>query len=70
MAVSMTCRRCKVEIEAQDEDQLVERVQEHVQGHAGKHPRMHSGHMSREHILKRLRLQQKRAAQGEHEECG
>ena len=54
MTLKITCRRCDVEIVAETEDELVERVQEHV---AGAHPE-HDGRrhaVTRERVLGRLR---------------
>jgi predicted small metal-binding protein len=54
MTLHMTCRRCDVEIDAETEDELVERVQEHVAGaHSGHQGRMHA--VTRDKILARLR---------------
>jgi predicted small metal-binding protein len=51
MSVSITCRHCKVTITADDEDELVRRVQVHV----GTHERRTE--LTREHILGRLHRQ-------------
>lgn len=62
MALSLTCKRCRQEITGADEDELVERVQEHVAGHG----RMHGLHhrVDREHVLRRLRRQEARREAG------
>jgi predicted small metal-binding protein len=49
--LSMTCKHCNITIHADDEDELVRRVQAHV----GTHER--PTELSREHILRRLHRQ-------------
>ena len=51
MSGSMTCRHCKITISADGEDELVRRVQEHVETHEGP------TEPTREHILRRLHRQ-------------
>jgi hypothetical protein len=51
MAVSITCKRCKELITAEDEDDLMTQVQEHARDHGGAR----GTHLpSREHILAHL----------------
>jgi hypothetical protein len=54
MTVSLTCRHCNVEIEADDEDALVDAVQAHVGTHEREPPQM-----NRQHSLSRLQRQQR-----------
>jgi hypothetical protein len=56
MVLSLTCKRCQQEITGTDEDDLVTNVQAHVAGHSQEHER--ARHVSREHVLRRLRRQQ------------
>ncbi|HVV30458.1 MAG TPA: DUF1059 domain-containing protein [Mycobacteriales bacterium] len=49
MSISMTCGPCGSVITAEDEDQLVARVQAHAREHDG------APDLSREHILAHLR---------------
>ena len=56
MTLTLTCRRCNEEIAAEDEDELVVRVQAHVGAHSRAHGVPHN--LSRKHILTRLRRQQ------------
>ena len=49
MTLNMNCKHCGAEISADDEDELVDRVQAHASTHDGKV-------LSREHILQRFRL--------------
>jgi hypothetical protein len=58
VSVSLTCRHCNEEMSAEDEEQLVAIVQQHVGGHAAEHGRAHT--VSREDVLARLRLQRRR----------
>jgi len=53
MTVSMTCRHCNEAITADDEDELVTRVQTHFLGHEG------GPELTREHILSRLHRRQR-----------
>ena len=56
MPVTMTCRRCDIPISADNEDELVARVQDHVRTHPGM------PELTGEHVLARLhRLQVKQA---------
>jgi len=52
VTLSMTCKHCDTEINADDEDELVERVQSHASNHDGQM-------LSREHILHRFHLIQR-----------
>jgi hypothetical protein len=52
MPVTITCRRCKKPITAQDEDDLIAQVEAHARDHGGAHGR----HIpTRERILAHLR---------------
>lgn len=51
MTASMTCKHCNLTIDADDEDELVDRVQTHVLGHDRPHE------LTREHIASRRRRQ-------------
>jgi hypothetical protein len=55
MTLSLTCNRCKEKITGEDEDQLVARVQAHVDGHSRTSGHSHA--VSREHVLARLERQ-------------
>lgn len=55
MALSLTCKRCHEVVTGADEDELVALVQAHVRGHNNPGDRDHN--VSREHILTRLRRQ-------------
>ena len=56
MTLSVTCRRCKELITAEDENALVAQVEEHARDHGGAHGR----HVpTRERILSHLRRPQK-----------
>ena len=51
MTVSMPCKRCGETIAAEDEQQLVRRVQAHARDHGGAH----GSHIpTSEHVLARL----------------
>jgi hypothetical protein len=51
MAISITCKRCKEPITAEDEDDLVAQVEAHARDHGGAH----GAHVpSRERILTHL----------------
>ena len=55
--LSLTCKHCGTELHANNEDELVERVQLHARSHDG------GPELSREHILARLhRLEGERVA--------
>ena len=56
MTLTLTCKRCNEAITAEDEDELVVRVQAHVGAHSRAHGVPHN--LSRKHILVRLRRQQ------------
>jgi predicted small metal-binding protein len=51
MSVSLTCHHCKISITADDEDELVTRVQAHARTHE------RAQELTREHILARLHRQ-------------
>ena len=51
MTVSMTCKHCRITVEANTDVELVTRVQAHARGHERPHD------LTREHILKRLEHQ-------------
>lgn len=51
----MACKRCREVLSGADEDELVARVQTHVQGHGLLGGRSHT--VSRQQILTRLRRQ-------------
>jgi len=53
MTISLTCKHCRTEITAEDEDELVPLVQDHSRGHDPQRE------LSREHILARLHRQQR-----------
>ncbi len=57
MTRSMKCNRCGEVLTGSAEDDLVDRVQAHVRGHACDHGRDHAP--SREQILARLAAQAK-----------
>ena len=61
MVLSLTCKRCQQEITGTDEDDLVANIQAHVAGHSQEHERAH--HVSREHVLRRLRRQEAKHAE-------
>lgn len=56
MSVHMTCKHCRIELTADDEDQLVV----NVQAHAATHDDGHGPALTREHILARLHRLQRR----------
>ncbi len=64
MALSLTCKRCYEVITDADDDELVALVQAHVRGHNNPGGRDHN--VSREHILARLRRQDR--TEDEHDE--
>jgi hypothetical protein len=52
MTISITCKRCKELITAEDEDDLMAQVQDHARDHGGAR----GTHLpSREHVLAHLR---------------
>lgn len=55
MTLRMTCKHCRQEITATDEDELVTNVQDHALGHDGKT-------LTREHILSRFHRPQSQAS--------
>ena len=57
MNLTMNCRRCDVTITADNEDELVTRVQDHVRTHPGM------PELTREHILGRLYRRQAKHAE-------
>jgi len=62
MALSLTCKSCKMAVTGEDEDELVVNVQQHVRAHGRAHGVMHTP--SREQVLRRLRKQQAKEAKG------
>jgi hypothetical protein len=51
MTLAITCKHCRIDIEGDDEDQLVERVQAHVRTHD------QPIEVTREQVLARLHRQ-------------
>lgn len=68
MDLSLTCKRCHEVITGADEDELVALVQAHVGGHNNPGGRDHN--VSREHILARLRRQNRRADEHDDDKNG
>ena len=58
MTVSVTCKRCRELITAEDEDELVAQVEAHARDHGGDHGGAHGAHVpSRERVLAHLHRQ-------------